>query len=217
VKLLGKLDDPRYEWPISWWERGDIVLIWFEVDLAILLSRRGWERTNKVMCAAQCHHCESAGLRRLMKSLVLRFNVNVKPRLSITLILTENHKELHQFPMSYMFVAAFNKELEGLINLVQKKFPDDVDVQQTKAKIELANYMSPKAAAVGFMEFALNVVEEIKRRDDAFFLEKGAQSPDLAHLKLDEKWGSFDSAEKKQLWDHVQAMEKWGRKMLLAS
>jgi len=119
--------------------------------------------------------------------------------------------------MSYMFVAAFNKELDGLIDLVQKKFPDDVDVCQTKSKIELANYMSPKAAAVGFMEFALNVVDEIKRRDDAFFLEKGSQVPDLAHLKLDEKWSSFTSDEKRQLWDHVQAMEKWGRKMLLSS
>mgnify|MGYP001085291306 CR=1 FL=1 len=119
--------------------------------------------------------------------------------------------------MSYIFVAAFNKELEGLIDLVQKKFPNDADVQQTKAKIELANYVSPKAAAVGFMEFALNVVDEIKRRDEAFFLRKVGRSEDLAHLKLGEKWSSFTAEEKSRLWDHVQAMDTWGRKMLLAS
>lgn len=118
--------------------------------------------------------------------------------------------------MSYIYVAAFNKEMEGLIKLVQDKFPDDINVQQTKAKIELANYMSPKAAAVGFMEFALNVVDEIRQRDEAFFLTKGAQSPDLAHLKLDEKWNLFSPQEKVRLWEHVQAMESWGRKMLLA-
>ena len=118
--------------------------------------------------------------------------------------------------MSYIYVAAFNKELEELINLVQSKFPNDNNVQQTKAKIELANYMSPKAAAISFMEFALNVVDEIKRRDEAFFLTKGAQSPDLAHLKLDEKWKSFTPDEKNRLWGHIQAMEASGRNMLLA-
>lgn len=118
---------------------------------------------------------------------------------------------------SFIYVAAFNKELEGLIDLVQNKFPDDIQVQHTKAKIELANYMSPKAAAIGFMDFALNVVDEIKRRDEAFFLKKSAQSADLAHLNLDEKWGSFTREEKDRLWSHVQAMEAWGRKMLLAS
>ena len=117
----------------------------------------------------------------------------------------------------YLYVAAFNKELESLIELVQYKFPNDIDVQQTKAKIELANYVSPKAAAVGFMEFALNVVDEIKRRDEAFFLTKGTQSPDLAHLKLDEKWNLFSADEKNRLWEHVQAMESWGRKMLLST
>lgn len=114
----------------------------------------------------------------------------------------------------YMMVAAFNRELESLVELIQAKFPQDPGVGQTKAKIEMANHFSPKTAALGFMSYASRFQKQLSARDDAFFLEQGMQTPELAHLKLDEKWSQFTEPEKQVLWEKVSTMNEIGKRII---
>jgi len=114
----------------------------------------------------------------------------------------------------YMLIAAFNKELEGLVDLIQAKFPSDPGVGQTKAKIEMANHFSPKTAAVGFMSYAVRFQKQLNARDEAFFLEQGMQTPELAHLQLGVKWKQFTDPEKQILWEKVSTMNELGKRII---
>jgi hypothetical protein len=118
---------------------------------------------------------------------------------------------------SYMYVVAFNKELEDLVNIVANKFPEDAGVQQTKMKIEMANYVSPKAAALGFMSYALKYQPEIAHRDEKFFMEKGMQTPELSHLQLDRKFSAFSQDEKNEMWAKVTVMNQLGSRIIASS
>jgi len=118
---------------------------------------------------------------------------------------------------SFMHVVAFNKEMEELIRFIHAKFPDDTSVQQTKAQIEMANQFTPKKACISFMTYAMKFQKQLQNRDDAFFLQQGMQSSELAHLHLDTKWSAFTDQEKEYMWDKITLMNHLGARIIQTS
>jgi hypothetical protein len=108
--------------------------------------------------------------------------------------------------MVYEYVAAFNDEVEKIIQIVSYRFPDDSGVQRSRDLLQIANVMSPKKAALNFMEYALQYGKEIDKRDDRFFLSKSREIPDLDNLDIGRKWATFSDKEKDAIWVGVQTM-----------
>lgn len=113
-------------------------------------------------------------------------------------------------PSAFDLTQAFVTELERLLDTLQRHFPDDVGVENARAKLSLATFASPKAVLLHFMEYAAPFHPQILARNEEFFLKKGADIPELAGAELSKKWGHLKIDEKAEIWERVQTMQALG-------
>jgi hypothetical protein len=109
-------------------------------------------------------------------------------------------------------VGMFNAQLYGIIELLCKKFPDDKNLSFTKTHIELAKQTNSKLPALHFTKEITNHLDQLKNRDDAFFLTLAKTKYDdvLSSMDLPHKWSSLNTDEKDFLWKTTETLAKLG-------
>jgi len=117
---------------------------------------------------------------------------------------------------SVMQVAAFNKHLLGVLDMLKRRFPEDRDISFTHSQIDTASRLTPRLTVVHFVKEVLPFSKQIDEKDELFFLQMVKTDLDdvLGHLNLNHKWSCLSDSDRKYLWKNIQNLTKLGKKIL---
>lgn len=115
----------------------------------------------------------------------------------------------------YTLTMAFHKLLNEIFDVVLKKFPNDRDIGYTKSQIDITTNISPGLVVSTFIQEITPYLDQIKNRDEEFFLRKSRTDETISYMNLADKWKSFSDKEKDKLWNNVDKMLKLADKILI--
>lgn len=104
---------------------------------------------------------------------------------------------------TYAKIVAFNTILKETLAWLNTRFSNDPKLQYIKTKVDMAVDLTPRLTVLEFMNNMEPYMTQIHQRDDKFFLNMLADSPETSAFNLGDKWSSLDTSERDHLWQTV--------------
>lgn len=115
-----------------------------------------------------------------------------------------------------VLIDAFVAQMDGLLEFINKRFPEDKDIYITRTKFNTAAAFCPRLVVAQFMSEVWPYMEELKARNESFFLHMVKTDYDhvVGHMDLAGKWNGMSEAERETMWTRIDQLVQIGQRVI---